>query len=149
MQNFVHSMGSCMIRWIRTLAILWLISHSVAAQTTDSVDPFQVIRAHFITVTTHLGDGRIEEKQGVRFAVRSAWAHTDAEMSAFADLLIDNPSRFTQEAAIVKLMTRGDLLTVTVDFYRNSQQDILRKLMFFKDTRRRGWERLQLTKDLK
>lgn len=98
-----------MTLWLRALATLCLLAQPVASQTLDPDDPFQVLRAHLITVSTHLGDGRIRDDKGVRFAIQSAWAHPDEEMDAYADLIVDNPSKFTSDPAIIKLINKGGL----------------------------------------
>ncbi|MGO4737691.1 hypothetical protein AB4099_14175 [Bosea sp. 2KB_26] len=131
-----------MIRLFSALAVWFLLTKPVAAQTLDPDDPFRVLHAKSITVTTHLGDGRIKDQKGVRFVIQSDWEHSEADRTAFVDLVIANPSKFTNDTVIVKLMSDADMLLLVADFYKSSQDSVVQKLMYFKDTRRRGWERL-------
>ena len=131
-----------MIRLFSALAVWFLLTKPVAAQTLDPDDPFRVLHAKSITVTTHLGDGRIKDQEGVRFVIQSDWEHSEADRAAFVDLIIADPSKFTSDAVIVKLMSDADMLLLVADFYRSAQNGVVQELLYFKDTRRRGWERL-------
>ncbi|WP_038368501.1 hypothetical protein [Bosea sp. UNC402CLCol] len=133
-----------MIRLFSALAVWFLLAKPVAVQTLDAADPFRVLHAKFITVTTHLGDGRIKDQKGVRFVIQSDWEHSEADRTAFVDLIIADPSKFTSDTVIIKLMSDADMLLLVADFYKSSRDGIVQKLMYFKDTRRHGWERLIL-----
>lgn len=131
-----------MIRLLSAVAGWLLVTTLVAAQTLDPGDPFRVLHVKLITVTTHLGDGRIKDQKGVRFVIQSDWEHSEADMTAFVDLIIADPTKFTSDAVVLKLMSHADMLLLVTDFYRSARQGVVQKLMYFKDTRRRGWERL-------
>lgn len=128
------------IRAVLTAAIL-MIGPSTA-QTLDPEDAFRVLHAKFIAVSTHSGDGRIENRQGVRLVVQSQWAHSEADRTAFIELVIANPAKFTSDSTIVKAMADAEMLLLVVDFYKGAQAGVLQQIQYFKDTRRRGWERL-------
>ncbi len=131
-----------MIRLFSALAVWLLLTRLVAAQAQSPDDPFRVLQAKFITVSTHLGNGRIEDRQGVRLVVQSRWAYSEADRTAFIELVIADPGKFTSDSAIVKAMANAEMLLLVVDFYKGTQTDIVQEIQYFKDTRRRGWERL-------
>uniref|UniRef100_A0A9E8A0U2 Uncharacterized protein n=1 Tax=Bosea sp. NBC_00436 TaxID=2969620 RepID=A0A9E8A0U2_9HYPH len=131
------------MKFIRAvLAAAVLMSGPSTAQTLDPEDPFRVLQAKFITVTSHLGDGRIENRPGVRLVVQSQWAHSEADRTAFIELVIADPGKFTRDSAIVKAMANAEMMLLVVDFYKGAQTDVVQEIQYFKDTRRRGWERL-------
>lgn len=131
-----------MIRLFSALAVWLLLITPAAAQAPDPGDPFHVLYAKSIRVTSHLGDGRIKNQEGVRFVIQSDWAHSEADMAAFVDLIIAGPNKFTNDTGILKLMSDADMLLLVADFYKSAQKGAVQKLLYFKDARRRGWERL-------
>jgi hypothetical protein len=131
-----------MVRWSGLLTLFCLMAPSLAAQQLGPDSPFEVVFARFIDAPVHMDDGRVKDQKGVRFVIRSPWTHSEAERSAFVDLIIADPSRFTSDRAILKVMTEVDLLLLVADFYRNSDSQVIQTILYFKDMRRSGWERL-------
>lgn len=131
-----------MIRILSALAAIFFLTPPILAQPSNLDDPFQVVASKIITVSTHLGDGRIKDLRGVRFVINSYWAHSENDRKAFADSIIADPAKFTDDIAILNLMANADMLMLAVDFYKRSQDELLQKIIYFKDTRRRGWEQL-------
>lgn len=131
------------MKFIRAvLAAAIFMSVPSTAQTLDPEDPFRVRQAKFITVSSHLGDGRIEDRPGVRLVVQSQWAHSEADRTAFIELVIADPGKFTSDSAIVQTMAKAEMMLLVVDFYKVGQAGVVQEIQYFKDTRRRGWERL-------